>query len=95
MQLFFDGTKVQSINEFHCVFSRLLGIEDYYGKNYHALRDVLSAGVERPCHLVWENSEASKISLGDDFKLIIQIFEDTRRQDEKYGWTDKFTYELK
>ncbi|WP_158021082.1 barstar family protein [Chromobacterium sphagni] len=95
MKLFFDGAKVQTVSEFHCAFSKLLGIEDYYGKNFHALRDVLSTGVERPCHLVWENSEASKIGLGNDFNLIIQIFEEARRQDERYGWVDRFTYELK
>ncbi|WP_322880958.1 barstar family protein [Pandoraea sputorum] len=95
MNLCIDGIDVKNINEFHCVFAKLLGIKDYYGKNFHALRDVLSTGVDRPCHLVWVNSEISKINLGDDFNFIIKIFEETKRQDERYGWADRFTYELK
>jgi len=56
--------------------------------------NVLSAGVDRPCHLEWKDSEVSKINLGADFDLIIQIFEEVKHQDEKYGWVDKFTCDL-
>ncbi|AYR26759.1 barstar family protein [Herbaspirillum rubrisubalbicans] len=94
MKLRISGSDINNVNDFHNVFSKLLGIEQYYGKNYHALRDVLSSWIERPLHLEWTDSDASKIKLGADFEIIKQIFETVKLHDENYGWEDKFTYEF-
>jgi len=95
MRLQIDGENVKTEQDFHSVFSKFLGIQNYYGNNLHALWDVLSTGVERPFHIDWNHSDISIDCLGNTFFQIVEIFEKTRCQDEKYGWKDKFTYQIK
>lgn len=94
MKILISGKNIKNITDFHKAFSCALGIENYYGENLHALWDVLSANVERPATLIWNNSSESKQYLGTDFDAIVDVFDRVKKQDEKFGWADKFSYDL-
>jgi ribonuclease inhibitor len=95
MNIEIDGNYVFSEKDFHVQLAKKLGVEKFYGFNLDALWDLLSAGVERPLILVWKDSEKSRVQMGDVFFKIIEILKRVELQDQKFGWTDKFSYILK
>ena len=94
MEIIIKGDTIKTANDFHRAFSSALGIESFYGENLHALWDVLSASLERPATLTWKRSSKSKQALGADFDAIIDVLRRVELQDEKFGWTDKFSFVL-
>jgi ribonuclease inhibitor len=94
MEIFIDGDVIKTEREFHRAFSSALGIDNFYGENLHALWDVLSASIERPATLIWKQSSKSRQALGKDFDAIIDVLRRVEIQDEKFGWTDKFSFVL-
>ena len=94
-EIILDGSKIENEQDFHKLMSKLLDFCPYYGANLEALRDRLSNDVERPVTIIWINSEQSKQYLGECFNRIIQIFEQSKQQDIKFNWDEKFDYILK
>jgi ribonuclease inhibitor len=94
MEILIDGDTIETANDFHRAFASALGIESFYGENLHALWDVLSASIERPVTLTWKRSGKSKQALGPDFDAIVDVFRRVELQDEKFGWTDRFSFDL-
>lgn len=94
MEICIDGDTIRTVEDFHRAFSSALGIEGFYGKNLHALWDVLSASIERPVVLTWKRSDKSKQVLEADFDAIIEVLRRVELQDEKFGWTDRFSFVL-
>jgi len=94
MEICIDGDTIETVDDFHRAFSSALGIEGFYGENLHALWDVLSASIERPVALTWKRSDKSKQVLGADFDAIIDVLRRVELQDEKFGWTDRFSFVL-
>lgn len=94
-EVILDGASIDTESDFHKIMSELLDFGPYYGPNLDALRDRLSNDVERPVKIVWLNSERSRECLGEYFNKIIQIFEETKRQDIRFNWDEKFDYILK
>ncbi|WP_082720330.1 barstar family protein [Burkholderia sp. MSMB1835] len=94
MEVTICGKEIYDERDFHEQLADALGIQAYYGKNLDALRDLLEGGLERPVNFIWVDSAVSKTKLGDSFEKIVSILERVKLQDERYGWTDKFTYSL-
>lgn len=94
MEIIIDGMSIKTEEDFHNNLSNAFNINQYYGKNLYALWDILSANIERPLTLKWNNSCESKKYLGKNFDLIIEVFDRVKMQDEKFGWKDKFNYIL-
>lgn len=90
-----DGNSIHTADEFHDLLSQKLNFGPCYGKNLSALWDRLSTDVERPVKIIWINSGQSKACLGDYFDKIIEIFEETKQQDLRFNWDEKFDYVLK
>jgi len=88
------GEKMMTEMDFHQQLATALGVKDFYGFNRDALWDLLSAGVERPLVLLWQNAQLSKVNLGASFDGIVEVLERVKQQDESFGWKDKFTYEF-
>jgi len=78
MEICIDGDTIETVDDFHL----------------HALWDVLSASIERPVALTWKRSDKSKQVLGADFDAIIDVLRRVELQDEKFGWTDRFSFVL-
>lgn len=94
MDIRIDGEKIKSEKDFHQELALGLGVQGFYGCNLDALWDLLSASVERPITLRWENAQVSRENLGEIFEQIVGILERVKKQDENFGWKERFTYEL-
>lgn len=89
------GDQIRSEAGLHAFLARELDFGPFYGRNLAAMRDRLLTDVERPMHLIWKESDASRSALGNElWARIIAIFDQAVAQDEGYGWTERFTYEL-
>ncbi|VTP13636.1 Barstar [Phytobacter ursingii] len=75
-----DGFQINSKADFHRILGEKLDFGPYYGHNADALWDMLSTGMACGIVIIWENSERSKKGMGDDFHLIISIFERTKQR---------------
>ena len=95
MEILIDGGTLETASDFHRAFASALGIEGFYGENLHALWDVLSTSIERPVTLTWKQAGKSKKALGADFDAIFDVLRRVELQDEKFGWTDRFSFVLK
>ncbi|WP_074894617.1 barstar family protein [Neisseria elongata] len=94
MQLEIIGSKIYTEQDFHNQISKIFPIQDYYGNNLDALWDLLSTNVERPITLVWKDAIFSKNQLKSTFIEIIKVLERVKKQDEDYGFEEKFNYIL-
>ena len=92
MDILIEGSMLQSESDFHHGLAVVLGVEDYYGYNLDALWDLLSANIERPILLRWICSNESKEYLGDKFEEIINVLERVKKQDERFGLSERFDY---
>lgn len=89
MKLFIDGLKIKSENDFHDVVGRELYVSEWYGKNLHALWDVLTGMTDRPLTIVWKNSEKSRESM-KGYCDIINMLRSVEEWDKKIGRKDCF-----
>ena len=94
MQLEIIGSKIYTEQDFHNQISKIFSIQDYYGKNLDVLWDLLSTNVERPITLVWKDAMFSKNQLKSIFIEIVKVLERVKKQDEDYGFEEKFNYIL-
>ena len=94
MRLEIVGSKIYTEQDFHNQISKIFPIQDYYGNNLDALWDLLSTNVERPITLVWKDAIFSKNQLKSTFIEIIKVLERVKKQDEDYGFEEKFNYIL-
>ena len=94
MQIEIIGSKIYTGQDFHNQISKIFSIQDYYGNNLDALWDLLSTNVERPITLVWKDAIFSKNQLKSTFIEIIKVLERVKKQDEDYGFEEKFNYIL-
>lgn len=94
MNVELNGLEIRSERDFHRCLSIVLGVQGYYGNNLDAMWDLLSAGVERPLVLIWKDHHFSKKNMGKDFDDVIKVLNRVVGQDERFGWTDRFSYQL-
>jgi ribonuclease inhibitor len=91
-----QGADLRTELDFHRALAGPLDFGPYYGRNLDALWDRLSTDVERPVHLVWLDADISRHQLGADlFARICRVLDRAVQQDERFGWDDRFTYELR
>ncbi len=95
MIIVIDGEKIKSEAELHKFLSEKLQLGGYYGNNSAALWDCLTTDVERPIQVIWKNSEQSQLLLGQDvFTKYVNLFQDVEKQDESFGWNERFTFHI-
>ncbi|MEQ4454256.1 barstar family protein [Kosakonia sacchari] len=75
-----DGFQINSKADFHRIIAQKLDFGPYYGHNADALWDMLSSGMAGGMVIVWDNAEHSKRGMGDDFDIIIGLFEQTKQR---------------
>lgn len=90
-----DGRIIREEADFHRELASALDFGPYYGRNLDALWDRLSTDVERPVALIWNYSAESRASLGETFDKIVQVLSRVQKQDEAFGWDERFRFELK
>ena len=91
-----QGADLRTELDLHRAFESQLDFGPYYGRNLDALWDRLSTDIERPVHLVWHDADVSRRQLGTGlYDRIRQVLDGVVEQDERFGWNDRFTYELR
>jgi ribonuclease inhibitor len=78
------GKEIRSLDEFYSEIARKLHFPDYFGRNLDALWDVLTTDVKGPVELGWEDSEASKKSMGKDFEKVAALLKDVEKEREDF-----------
>lgn len=92
MRVEIDGGTIHSEKDLHELLSRVLDFDPYYGANLNALSDRLSTDVERPVEIVWRESALSRTALGEsEFEKIRNLLLRVQRQDQSFGWSDRFS----
>ena len=78
------GKSIRSLDEFYGEIAKRLRFPDYFGRNLDALWDVLTTDVKGPVELAWEDSEASKKSMGKDFQKVAALLKDVVKEREDF-----------
>lgn len=92
MRVEIDGGTIHSEKDLHELLSRVLDFDPYYGANLNALSDRLSTDVEQPVEIVWRESALSRTALGEsEFEKIRNLLLRVQRQDQSFGWSDRFS----
>ena len=81
------GKSIHSLDEFYDEISKKLRFPDYFGRNLDALWDVLTTDVKGPVELAWEDSEASKKSMGKDFAKVAALLRDVEKDRKDFKVT--------
>jgi ribonuclease inhibitor len=81
------GKSIRSLEEFYGQIARKLRFPDHFGRNLDALWDVLTTDIRGPLELAWEDSEASKKSMGKDFEKVAALLRDVEKEREDFKVT--------
>jgi ribonuclease inhibitor len=75
-----SGKAVQTLEQFYDEMALLFRLPAHFGRNLDALWDVLTAEVQGPVELIWEESAVSKKTLGKDYARLIALFRDVEKE---------------
>ena len=79
-----SGKAIRNLQEFYDEIARKLPFPEYFGRNLDALWDVLTTDVEGPVEIVWEDSAASKRSMGKAFDKISALLREVEKEREDF-----------
>ncbi len=71
-----NGKVIRSLDEFYDEISSQLSLPAYFGRNLDALWDVLSTEVEGPAEIVWQDAQASRQAMGEDFEKVVKVLKE-------------------
>ncbi len=75
-----NGKAIHTLDDFYGEISSQLSLPSYFGRNLDALWDVLSAEVEGPTEIVWQDAQASKQAMGQDFEKVVKVLKELEGQ---------------
>jgi ribonuclease inhibitor len=79
-----DGSKIRSLDDLYDQLSTQLSLAGHFGRNLDALWDVLSADVEGPFAIVWNNSGDSKKMMGKDFQRVVKLLMELEKERDDF-----------
>lgn len=82
-----EGKAIDSLDDLYDALARQLDFPDYFGHNLDALWDLLSTDIEGPFQIIWEESAASKLTMGDDFERVATLFLDLEQERDDFQVT--------
>jgi ribonuclease inhibitor len=88
LEVLIDGKKILTVEQLHHALKESLQLPEYYGENLNALWDCLTAWVEFPLKIRWENFEKSREFLGDFADDLLELFQEAEEE------LDGFTIEI-
>jgi len=95
MEVVLEGKRIRTALDVHLQLEKLLDLPSYYGRNVHALWDVMTSDVERPLLLIWRDSAESRQALGEEFDQIVAVLERVQQRDAQHpDPQDRFTLRL-
>ena len=92
MTVTLKGDEIRSMDDIHRILAKELDFGPHYGANLAALRDRLTYDVERPVCIVWQNSQSSRMSMGDAvFYQVVDLLCDVENEDIHDGMAEIFS----
>ena len=79
-----NGKAIHSLDEFYDEISSRLSLPAYFGRNLDALWDVLSAEVEGPAEIVWQDARTSRQAMGEDFEKVVKVLKEIEGSREDF-----------
>lgn len=73
LQCVINGQAVRSLEDFYGELTSQLPFPPHFGNNLDALWDVLTADMAGPVRIVWEDAEASRSTMGEDFERVLTL----------------------
>lgn len=89
MEIIIDGITINSEEDLHDFFAKSFSLPDWYGRNLHALWDVLTGMVDMPLTIIWRNSEISKHRIAN-YDQIITLLKKVEITYKPYGESRAF-----
>ena len=74
-----SGKTVRSLDGFYDEISRQLSFPVHFGRNLDALWDILSADIEGPIEVVWENADSSRHDMGQDYHRLLGVLKEVEK----------------
>jgi len=69
-------TDIRSLAQVYDELARQLDFPAHFGRNLDALWDVLSNDIEGPLEIVWQDTELSRDTMGDDYAKLVALLEE-------------------
>lgn len=89
-----DGSQIRSESDFHVAIAQALQFPSHYGSNLDALWDALTANVERPVKLIWNDSASSQGEMPIEFDRIIEVLRKVESQDAEWSLPEEERFKL-
>ncbi len=79
-----DGKNIHSLADLYDRLSSGLELPGHFGRNLDALWDVLSADVEGPFVVIWQQAAISRKQMGRDFDRVVQLLKDLEQERDDF-----------
>lgn len=80
-------TDIRTKEQFYEELVRQLDFPPHFGRNLDALWDVLTADLEGPVEVVWEQADASKAVMGNDFAKLAELLKEVAAERGDFTFT--------
>jgi len=78
------GRQIRSLEAFYDEVTRQLALPAYFGRNLDALWDVLTTDIAGPIEVVWEQAEASRQAMGEDFDRVAEVLQQVAEERDDF-----------
>lgn len=80
-------TDIRTKEQFYEELARQLDFPPHFGRNLDALWDVLTADIEGPVEVAWEQADASKAAMGNDFDKLAELLKEVAAERGDFTFT--------
>lgn len=80
-------TDIRTKDQFYEELARQLDFPPHFGRNLDALWDVLTADIEGPVEVVWEQADTSKAVMGNDFAKLAELLKEVAAERGDFTFT--------
>ncbi len=79
-----EGKAINSLSDLYDRLERGLDLPEHFGRNLDALWDVLSADIEGPFTIVWQQAAISHKQMGQDFDRVVRLLKDLEQERDDF-----------
>ena len=80
MEIILNGSEIKTERDLHDALKKQLDFPEYYGNNLYALWDCLTAWVEMPLTIIWQDYGISQKNLGEYADKTLMTFQDAEKE---------------
>ncbi len=76
---------IRSAAQFYEELARQLDFPAHFGRNLDALWDALSADVEGPLEIIWQDTQLSRSAMGADYAGLLAVLEEAAAERDDFA----------